>query len=269
MNRSLLAIAAHPDDIEFLMSGTMLHFREAGYELHYLNLSSGNLGSQDHDEDETARMRADEARAAALLLGATWHPPFLHDLEIFYDIHAIRHLSGLIREIQPSLILTHSLEDYMEDHTCTARLAVTAAFSRGMKNFRTHPERPIHEGEVAVYHAQPHMNRDAMGKIIRPALFVDIGAVMDTREKALAVHRTQQSWLDASQGMDSYLSTMRDNAREVGQLSGRFEYAEGWRPHSRVGFCSADFDPFRDLPAPILLRQAEALQGTDLTQTLD
>ena len=42
---SALAIAAHPDDIEFVMAGTLLQLREAGWEIHYFNLSSGNMGS--------------------------------------------------------------------------------------------------------------------------------------------------------------------------------------------------------------------------------
>jgi LmbE family N-acetylglucosaminyl deacetylase len=42
---SVIAIAAHPDDIEFVMAGTLLLLGEAGWDLHYLNLSSGNLGS--------------------------------------------------------------------------------------------------------------------------------------------------------------------------------------------------------------------------------
>ena len=48
---SVMAIAAHPDDIEFLMSGTMMLLAEAGYELHYMNLSSGDCGSSQHDNE--------------------------------------------------------------------------------------------------------------------------------------------------------------------------------------------------------------------------
>ena len=73
---SVIAIAAHPDDIEFVMAGTLLLLGEAGWDLHYLNLSSGNLGSTTMTPERTARVRRAEARAAAKMLGATWHAPF-------------------------------------------------------------------------------------------------------------------------------------------------------------------------------------------------
>ena len=55
----------------------------------------------------------------------------------------------------------------------------------------------------------------------------------------------EKQWLDASQGLDSYLDTMKDLMREVGRMSGRFEMAEGWRKHSHLGFCGPDDDPLR------------------------
>ena len=62
----------------------------------------------------------------------------------------------------------------------------------------------------------------------------------------LAHHRSQKDWLDESQGMDSYLITMEDLDREVGAMSGRFAYAEGWRRRLHFGFCAEDADPLAD-----------------------
>ena len=157
---SAIAIAAHPDDIEFGMAGTLLLLREAGWEIHYLNLSSGNCGSMRHDATTTRRLRRAEAKRAASLLGAHWHAGFCDDLEILYDLRTLRRLAAVIREVNPSIVLTHSPQDYMEDHTNTCRLAVTAAFSRGMPNFRTTPARRPVAGDVTVYHAMPHGLRD-------------------------------------------------------------------------------------------------------------
>src|SRR4051812_34937369 len=58
----VLAIAAHPDDIEFMMAGTLLLLRDAGWDTHYLNVSSGNLGSLTLTPSETARIRSAEAQ---------------------------------------------------------------------------------------------------------------------------------------------------------------------------------------------------------------
>ena len=77
----------------------------------------------------------------------------------------------------------------------------------------------------------------------RAGTFVDVGPVMDEKTAMLACHKSQQQWLDASQGLNSYLEAMKDLSREVGQLSGQFEYAEGWRRHLHLGLCEPEGDP--------------------------
>jgi LmbE family N-acetylglucosaminyl deacetylase len=159
---TVLAIAAHPDDIEFLMAGTLLLLKGAGWDVHYLNLSTGNLGSQTMTPARTAQVRRGEALAAAKRLGAAWHPPVCNDLEIFYDDRTLRRLAATVRAVNPSVILTHSPQDYMEDHMNTARLAVTAAFARGVPGYRTVPRRRAIASPVTVYHASPHGLRDGL-----------------------------------------------------------------------------------------------------------
>ncbi len=240
-----LALFAHPDDLEFVAAGTLLLLKQAGWEIHCLNLSSGNLGSMTLTPNDTREIRANEARRAAEILGARWHAPIGEDLEIVYSIPLLRQVAAIVREVNPQILLTHSPVDYMEDHTATARLAVTAAFARGMPNFVTDPHVKHVESDVTVYHAQPHLNRDPLGAVVRPGLFVDIGSVIDTKRRALAAHESQRLWLDQTQGMDSYVKTMEDLGREVGAMSGRFEFAEGWRRHLHAGFCAPDADPLQ------------------------
>jgi LmbE family N-acetylglucosaminyl deacetylase len=240
-----LAVFAHPDDIEFVAAGTLLQLKRAGWEIHYLNLSSGNLGSATLPAAETRDLRRDEAQRAAEILGAHWHPPLGEDLEITYNIELLRQLAAVVRQVKPTVVLTHSPVDYMEDHTATARLTTTAAFARGMPNFVTDPHVKHIEEEVTLYHAQPHLNRDPLGELVRPGLFVDVSSVMDTKRAALSAHESQKAWLDETQGMDSYVKTMEELGREVGQMSGRFEFAEGWRKHLHAGLCAPAADPLR------------------------
>lgn len=241
--KSAIAIAAHPDDIEFYMAGTLLLLRQAGWETHYLNLSSGNCGSARLNAAATRRLRRAEARRAAGILEARWHASFCHDLEIFYDLRTLRRLAAIVREVKPGVVLTHSPQDYMEDHTNTCRLAVTATFSRGMPNFRTSPARCPAESDVTIYHAMPHGLRDSLRQRVIPGAFVDTTAVQATKRAALAAHASQKGWLDASQGMDSYLRAMDDMSLAVGTMSGRFRHAEGWRRHLHLGFSAGDADP--------------------------
>ncbi len=243
MPRRVFAIAAHPDDIEFVMAGTLLHLRSAGYELHYMNVANGCCGSTVTDAATTAQIRRDEARRACELIGAVFHESLTNDLEIFYDRATLARLSAIMRDVAPDIVLTHSPADYMEDHTNTCRLAVTAAFARGMPNFPVVPPTAVIDRPVTVYHAQPHGNRDGLWQPVRPEIFVDIGPHLEAKAAMLAAHESQKRWLDQSQGLDSYIESMRELGREVGRLSGCFTYAEGWRRHSHLGFCAAEADP--------------------------
>jgi LmbE family N-acetylglucosaminyl deacetylase len=242
---SAFAIAAHPDDIEFVMAGTLMLLGEAGYELHYLNIANGCCGSMVTDRETTARIRTEEARRAAESIGATFHPSLTNDLEIFYNQRTLARLTAIVREVAPKILLTHAPVDYMEDHTNACRLAVSAAFCRGMPNFPTDPPTPPVANDVTVYHAQPHGNCDPLGVPVRPGLFVDITSVIERKAAMLACHASQKDWLDATQGLDSYLQTMKDLSAEVGAMSGRYQYAEGWRRHLHLGLCAADADPLR------------------------
>jgi LmbE family N-acetylglucosaminyl deacetylase len=134
----------------------------------------------------------------------------------------------------------------MEDHMNTCRLTVTAAFARGMPNFRTTPSRRPVEGDVAVYHAMPHGLRDGLGRRVTAGAWVDTGAVHAVKRAALAAHRSQKDWLDASQGMDSYLLAMDEMSATVGRMSRRFRLAEGWRRHLPLGLGAAGADPLAD-----------------------
>ena len=244
--KSAIAIGAHPDDIEFYMAGTLLLLKQAGWQVHYLNVASGNCGSVKWKPARTRAVRRREAQAAAKVLGARWHRPMCDDLEILYDIRILRLLAGVIREINPAVVLTHAPQDYMEDHTNTCRLAVTAAFSRGMRNFKTRPARAAIFEDVTVYHAMPHGLRDGLRRRVIPGAFVNTSGLHAQKREALAAHMSQKEWLDASQGLDSYLQTMDDLSLAVGKMSRVFEHAEGWCRHLHLGFSAADVDPLRD-----------------------
>lgn len=253
--KTAIAIAAHPDDIELMMAGTLLLLKNAGYEIHYLNIASGNCGSTTWSSDETKRIRLQEAQSAAQILGAHFHHPFCDDLEIFYDANILRKVAAIIREVKPTIVLTHSPEDYMEDHVNTCRLAVTATFARGMPNFKTDPDRDADNYDCTIYHALPHTLRDNFRRRIKPGAFVNTTTVHALKLDALKAHKSQQDWLDVSQKMNSYLQTMEDVALKVGEMSKVFTYAEGWRRHLHVGFCNADDDPLKDLGADYLVNK--------------
>lgn len=244
--RVALAIGAHPDDIEFMMAGTLLLLKAAGAEIHMWNLANGYGGTAVHSREEIIRLRWEEAQASARVAGATIYPPIADDLALFYELTPLQQVTAVVRRVQPGILLVPSLPDYMEDHQNACRLAVTGAFSRAIRTFHTIPPEEPWSGEMALYHAEPYGLRDSLRRLIRPGQYVDIDTVLATKREMLAQHRSQKEWLDVSQGMDAYLTTMEAMAREVGTLSGRFSVAEGWRRHSHLGFAAHDIDPLRE-----------------------
>ncbi|HEY6225843.1 MAG TPA: PIG-L deacetylase family protein [Verrucomicrobiae bacterium] len=245
-----MAIVAHPDDIEFCMAGTLLLLKQAGVETHYMTVASGNCGSMRFSPTRTRMMRRRESLNAAKILGAKYHESICDDLEIVYSVLLMRELAAVIRDVAPSILLVPSPQDYMEDHINTARLAVTAAFARGMPNFRTVPSRKQIEGEITIYHALPHGLRGQLNELVIPEFFIDTTSVHEHKRRALAAHASQKEWLDLTQGMDSYLRVMDDMSRTVGEMSRHFQHAEGWRRHNPLGFCASDADPLREVLAP-------------------
>jgi len=253
MSKVAFAVAAHPDDIEFMMAGTLILLKQAGYDLHYMTVSNGSCGTVTLSKEEIIATRTAEARTAAVSIGAVYHPPLVDDLEIYYERSLLAKLCAVVREVNPTILLIPSPQDYMEDHMNTCRLMVTAAFCRGMPNFPTDPPVAPVEGDVALYHALPYGLQDGLRNPIHAELCVDISSVIDQKRQMLACHRSQKEWLDASQGLDSYLQTMEQMSAEVGKLSGRFRYAEGWRRHSHMGFGPEDFHPLSDLPNELIV----------------
>jgi LmbE family N-acetylglucosaminyl deacetylase len=187
--KTAIAIAAHPDDIELMMAGTLLLLNRGGYEIHYMNLSTGNCGSSEYSSEEITRIRFEEAKHAAQILGAHFHPPSCNDLEILYDLQTLRQVASVIRAVRPTIVLTHSPEDYMEDHVNTCRLAVTATFARGMPNFESEPSRLVDNYDCTIYHALPHTLRDSFRRYIMPGSFVNTGAVQERKLQALSANK--------------------------------------------------------------------------------
>jgi LmbE family N-acetylglucosaminyl deacetylase len=239
----VLAIAAHPDDIEFTMAGTLLRLRDLGWAIHYLNIANGSCGTAVDDVPTIVLKRTAEARDACARVGAVWHPPIVNDLEVYHTNEQIGKVCSIIRQVRPRILLTQSPRDYMEEHMNACRTAVTAAFCRGMRNYPVSPFVSPIVDDVTIYHALPHGLRGPLRERIHAGQYVDVTPVMAEKRDMLACHRSQKEWLDTSQGMDAYLVTMEEFGREVGARSGRFPSAEGWRRHSHLGFSAQDGDP--------------------------
>ena len=162
-------------------------------------------GTATQDHDTIIMWRREEARRAAESLGATFHEPLVDDLDLFYERLTVRRLGSVVRAIAPDIVLLSSPQDYMEDHMNACRVAVTALFCRGMRNFPAVPQRAPIDKEVTLYHALPWGLRDSLRRSVFAGQYVDIGSVLEEKSAALACHTSQKEWLDASQGSTATL----------------------------------------------------------------
>jgi LmbE family N-acetylglucosaminyl deacetylase len=227
MPTTVFAFSCHPDDIEFMMGGTLFLLKRAGCVLHYMNLADGSCGSTELGPAQTAARRLAEARAAAALLGAEFHEPLAPDLEVFYTPELVRRATAVMRRVKPDILLLPSPEDYMEDHMNTSRVGVTAAFCRGMPNYASLPPEPPTFQDVVLYHALPYGLADGLRRPVQPDFFVDIGAVIEQKQAMLACHQSQLTWLKDHDNIDA-LEFMDVVARTRG-FQCNAPYAEGFR----------------------------------------
>jgi LmbE family N-acetylglucosaminyl deacetylase len=247
MEIRVFALGCHPDDIEFMMGGTLFLLKEANCELHYMSLANGSCGTTEYSIEEIVRIRRQESQKAAAYVGAAYYESLVNDLEVFYTQDLIRQVTAIIRKIKPDIMLIPSPEDYMEDHMNTARIAVTAAFCKGMSNYLSFPPEPPIQQDITLYHALPYGLTNGLRRRIMPDFYVDITSVIDQKEQMLACHESQKNWLDESQGLDAYLITMREMSEEVGRMSGKCRHAEGWRRHSHLGYSNKGIDPLQEI----------------------
>ncbi|HYM12956.1 MAG TPA: PIG-L family deacetylase [Bryobacterales bacterium] len=230
--KRVLSILAHPDDAEFLCTGTMIRLQDQGWEIHIASMTPGDCGSRELEPEKIAAVRMEEAATAAAKIRGRYHCLDGRDLLVCYDAAAIRRTVELVREVDPAVVITHSPDDYMVDHEMTAQLARTACFGAPAPNFKTGamPCAPATEHIPHLYYAAPIEGKNIFGEEAPLAMAIDISEVIGLKSDMLACHKSQREWLRAQHGMDEYIEAMRRWSGAVGRRIG-VEYAEGFRQH--------------------------------------
>jgi len=219
----VLAVGAHPDDLEILCGGTLARFVQEGHEVVMCHATRGDRGSFVHSSEEIARIRDAEARRAAVICGAEYATLGFTDGEVnAADLSQQRAVVDLVRDARPDLILTHSPGDYMGDHNEIARLVFECSFYATLPLYET-DRRPHHSSVTPIYHIET-----IMGLGFQPTEFVDITATIETKVAMLEAHESQLTWLRDHDGVD-IVEQMRTTSRFRGQQCG-VAYAEGFVP---------------------------------------
>lgn len=219
-----MGVGAHPDDLELLCGGTLAAYRARGWEVTMCSVASGDLGSVSGSSTELARRRAEEAARAAELIGASYTGIGTGDGAVDATSETQKRLLvEAIRRARPDVILTHSTNDYMEDHNQAAGLALAASFLASVPLYVTDSE--------ALAHVPAVMFMDTLSGLgFEPVEFVDITDHIDTKLAMMRAHTSQLEWLGEHDQMDP-LTQITTVAAFRGLQAG-VRYAEGFRPHN-------------------------------------
>jgi LmbE family N-acetylglucosaminyl deacetylase len=233
MNKRVLALFAHPDDAEFMCSGTLALLRKAGWSVHMASMTAGDKGSVLLPREEISLIRKKEAARSAALLDGTYHCLECKDLYIFYDRETLIKATALIRRVQPDIVFTASPNDYMIDHETTALIVQTACFSAGIRNMEV--EEDPFEKVPCLYYSDPMEGKDKWGVEVQPSIYVDISGEIGIKGEMLECHASQRNWLKTHHELDDYILSMKRFAALRGKESG-FDFAEGFRQHLGHGY---------------------------------
>lgn len=226
----VLAIHAHPDDVEILAGGTLALLAGRGHDITIATFTPGDCGSRELGPDEISAVRRREAASGAALIGARYVCVEMRDLAIFNDDPSRRRVTEILRRTRPELVLTSAPVDYLCDHEAASALVRDACFGAPAPNYRTHAESPASPLDHIphLYFMDPLEGRDREGNLIEPDFIVNVAETFARKREMLAEHASQRNWLRQHHGTDDYLDQMERWTEERGRLAG-LPYGEGFR----------------------------------------
>ncbi|MGQ0637232.1 MAG: PIG-L deacetylase family protein [Planctomycetaceae bacterium] len=228
----ILAIHAHPDDVELQCAGTLALLRQRGCHVTIATMTAGDCGSAEMGPAEIARTRRAEALASANLLGAEYMCLEFHDLSIVHDNDSRRRVTEAVRRARPDLVITAPPVDYMSDHEMTSRLVRDACFAASVPNYSTQQwdPAPLLPRIPHLYYVDAIEGSDYFGNPIEPEFIVDVSATFALKLEMLACHASQRAWLLKQHGLDEYLDACRTWSAKRGAAIGA-QYGEAFTQH--------------------------------------
>ncbi len=212
MKLDLLAIAAHPDDVELTCGGTLLKMAEKGYKTGILDLTEGEMGTRG-----TRETRAKEAALAARMLKVSWRRTLgVPDSDVQSTRQNKLRLAAMIREVRPHTVILPYWEARHPDHYHASTLGYEACFLAGLKQLPIsgEPFRPFKILYATSFEGMP------------PTFVVDVTKQYEARRKAILAYGSQFRPAKSERKQKVYLAIdeldpkMDLLARHYGQLIG-------------------------------------------------
>jgi LmbE family N-acetylglucosaminyl deacetylase len=208
----VLAIGAHPDDVEVLCAGTLAHYAARGDEVWIAIATKGDVGSPTHTREEIAAIRRAEAEASCRLIGAQLIWMGFDDEWLFNDRPTRTRFIEAYREARPDVVFTHSPVDYHPDHRAAGQIAIDARIPSAVRLVETeHP---------ALTTIPRLLMMDTVGRTdFVPEIYVDITDTFAAKSRMLSCHVSQDTWLQHLYGM-RYVEFIAEQASARGAECG-------------------------------------------------
>ena len=175
----ILAVFAHPDDLELTVGGTMLKMKSLDYRTGALDVTRGEMGTRG-----TPEIRAEEAAAAAEILRLDVRQNLeLPDGHVFCDDDSRRKMVRAFRSLRPKVVVTHQLGDPHPDHDHIAQLVRESARLSSMQNY---------DGDKGLDRLKvPMVAHNLFSRRVRPSFVVDISEFHERKMDAIRAYASQ------------------------------------------------------------------------------
>ena len=223
---TILAVGAHPDDLEILCGGTLAKYAKLGHTVVMAHILNGDKGHYTMDSETLAKVRKKESESAAGTIGSKAISIDIPDGQMFSDLGTRMQVMDLIRSAKPDVIFTHSPNDYMLDHITTSELVCDASYLASAPLFKTKIE--AHDKIPPVFFMDTLSGIDFI-----PTEYVDVTDCFEAKKKMVKQHNSQLVWLKEHHNVD-ILESVEIVARFRGLQCG-VEYAECFRQYEVLG----------------------------------
>jgi N-acetylglucosamine malate deacetylase 1 len=220
----ILAIGAHPDDVEIGMGGSIAKYANKGFKIGICDLTKAELSS-----NGTVSVRQEEAKRAGEILGVTKRIQLtLPDRGLYLTESAIQSIVTVIREYQPRIIFVPYFEDRHPDHGQCARLVEEAVFSAGIRKYKDTMDLPSHRVQSIYYYM--------INGFHKPDFVIDISNTIDKKLTSLRAYESQfEKTLGSTETplTNGYIESVESRERLYGKEVGVM-YAEGFKTKNPI-----------------------------------
>jgi bacillithiol biosynthesis deacetylase BshB1 len=206
MNLDILAVAAHPDDVEQTCGGTLIRMAESGYRTGVLDLTAGDMGTRGTPEERVAE--SDQAAKHMLLAWrGNLHMP---DARLENSLPARMTLAVKIRELKPRVVILPYWQARHPDHYRAGELGYEACFLAGLRKLDAYsePHRPFKILYSSVY------------ADVKPSFIVDISSQFERRMSALFSYASQYGAWEQGSGLFPSQQEIRERLGAIARFYG-------------------------------------------------